>query len=150
MKVSSCRESLITLASLRTRIDEQDVLAGTVWRRLPEVACLAPGATTVVEAGAASLLVCRLGSELLAYHDLCVRCGQSLRGAVLTGRSGGAMGEAVLRCPGCQASYDVCRAGASLDDAASHLTQVPLLVEGGVASVSVAPPVGAVLERRQG
>lgn len=130
-------ETLIPLASLRSRLDEQDVQAGTVWQRLLEVADLAPGATTVAEAGATRLLVCRFAAELLAYHDLCVRCGRSLNGAVLIDRLV-AMGETVLRCPGCQAGYDVCRAGASVDDAALRLAQVPLLVKSGVAFVRVA------------
>jgi nitrite reductase/ring-hydroxylating ferredoxin subunit len=134
---TTCRETLIPLASLRVRLDEQDVRAGTVWKRLLEVADLAPGATTVAEAGAVKLLVCRFGSELLGYHDLCVRCWRSLRGAVLMARLG-ARGETVLCCPGCEAGYDVCRAGASVDDAALWLTQVPLLVKSGVAFVRVA------------
>lgn len=130
-------ESLVPLASLRARLDEQDIQAGTVWKRLPEVAGLAPGATTVAEAGTTRLLVCRFGDELLAYHDLCVGCGQSLRGAELAARPG-IEGEAVLRCRSCHATFDVCRAGVSVDDVSSHLTQVPLLVAAGVAFVSIA------------
>ena len=110
---------------------------------MPELADLAAGATTVVEVGATDVLVCRIGSDLFAYHDRCARCEASMRGAALSRRLGAAVGEAVLSCPGCRAHYDVRRAGACLDDEALHLTPVPLLVEGGVPSVAVAVPVSA-------
>jgi len=134
-------ETLIPVSSLRTRIAEQDVETGAVWERRPELADLASGGTTVVDAGGSSVLVCRLGSELFAYQDRCARCEVSLRGAALSRRLGAAVGEAVLRCPGCQAHYDVRRAGSCLDDDTLHLTPVPLLTEGGISSLAVAVPV---------
>jgi len=133
----------IALSALRVRLDAQDRQAGSIWKRLPEFSGLALGATTVVETGGTSVLVCRLGSELLAYQDLCVRCGFSLRGATLSPRVGAADGEVVLRCPGCDAHYDACRGGTLLDDAASHLTPVPLLTELGVPSVMIGLPASA-------
>ena len=135
-------ETLISVSALRTRLAEQE-RAGSVWQPLPELAELAPGGTKVVVAGATSVLVCRLGAELFAYQDRCARCEASLRGAALSRRLGAAVGEAVLRCPRCQAHYDVRRAGACLDDTALHLTPVPLLTEGDVTSLAVAVPVSA-------
>ncbi len=134
-------ETLIPVSSLRTRLADQEVETGSVWQRQPELADLAAGATTVVDAGSTSVLVCRLGSELFAYQDRCARCEVSLRGAALSRRLGAAVGEAVLRCPGCQAHYDVRRAGSCLDDDVLHLTPVPLLTEGGITSLAVAAPV---------
>jgi Fe-S cluster biogenesis protein NfuA/nitrite reductase/ring-hydroxylating ferredoxin subunit len=140
-------ETLIPLTSLRSRLDGHDGGPGDginpSWEPLPEVAALPAGATTVVEVGSTSLLVCRLGSELFAYRDRCAGCGASLRGAALSRRLGAAVGEAVLRCPSCRAHYDVRRAGAGLDDETTHLTPVPLLVEDGIPSVAVAVPVSA-------
>jgi Fe-S cluster biogenesis protein NfuA/nitrite reductase/ring-hydroxylating ferredoxin subunit len=129
-------ETLIAVSSLRSRIAEQSEAAS--WESVPGLSDLAPGAVTIVEAGSARMLVCRLGSELFAYQDRCPRCEGSLRGAALARRLGAAVGEAVLRCPGCQAHYDVRRAGACLDDEAFHLTPVPLLSEGGTVSVAIA------------
>ncbi len=138
---ASGAETLIEVSALRTRLAEQEADAGSAWQRVTELADLAPGDTRVVVAGDTSVLVCRLGAELFAYQDRCGRCAASMRGAVLSRRLGAAVGEAVLRCPGCQAHYDVRRAGTCLDDAALHLIPVPLLTEGGVTSLAVALPV---------
>lgn len=138
-------ETLIPVSSLRSRLDEGvgGPRTNTSWEPLPELADLPTGAAAVVDAGAVRLLVCRLGAELFAYQDRCARCEASLRGAALSRRLGAAVGDAVLRCPGCQAHYDVRRAGVCLDDGALHLTPVPLLVDGGIPSVAVAVPVSA-------
>lgn len=133
-------EALIPLSSLRSRIDDLPEVASS-WITVPEVADLAPGSVTVIRAGAGDILVCRLGSELFAYVDHCARCEGSMRGSALSRRLGAAVGEAVLRCPGCQAHYDVRQAGACLDDDTLHLRPVPLLTDGGVTSVAVAEPV---------
>jgi len=135
-------ETLIPVSSLRSRLDAP-ASEGASWEPLSGLADLAPGEVTTVEVGQSAVLVCRLGSDLFAYLDRCPRCEGALRGAVLSRRLGAAVGEAVLRCPGCQAHYDVRRAGACLDDDAWHLTPVPLLTEGGVTSVAVAVPVSA-------
>jgi hypothetical protein len=53
---------------------------------------------------------------------------------------GAPIGQAVLRCPHCQAHFDAVHAGAGLDDAAenaSHLDPIPLLLRDGVLSVAV-------------
>ncbi len=134
-------ESVIPVSSLRARLAEQDVGSGSVWTRVPELADLAAGASTVVDATGTRVLVCRLGSELFAYRDRCARCEGSLSGAALSRRLGAAVGEAVLKCPGCQAHYDVRRAGMSLDDDRSHLTPVPLLTESGITSLAIAHSV---------
>ncbi|MEP6815529.1 MAG: hypothetical protein ABI873_08275, partial [Marmoricola sp.] len=78
-----------------------------------------------------------------AYVDRCARCESSMQGAALSRRLGAAVGEAVLRCPGCHAHYDVRRAGACLDDDGLHLSPLPLLTEGGLSSIAVAAPVTA-------
>lgn len=134
-------DTLIPISSLRSRLDSS---VEASWQPRPELADLAAGATTVVEVEGSAVIVCRLGSELFAYLDRCGRCESSLLGAALSRRLGAAVGEAVLRCPACQAHYDVRRAGASLDDDNdTHLTPVPLLTEGGVPSLAVAVPASA-------
>ena len=135
-------ETLIPVSSLRSRIGDGSH-DETSWEPVPELADLAPGAVTHVSAGATPVLVCRLGAELFAYQDTCARCAASLEGAALSRRLGAAVGEAVLRCPACQAHYDVRRAGACLDDEALHLTPVPLLTEAGVSSIAVAVGMSA-------
>jgi Fe-S cluster biogenesis protein NfuA/nitrite reductase/ring-hydroxylating ferredoxin subunit len=134
---------VIPVAALRSRLDEPGASHGASWEPLPELD-LAPGAVTIVDVGSTSVLVCRLGTDLFAYLDQCARCDASLRGAALSRRLGAAVGEAVLRCPGCQTHYDVRRAGVCLDDDSGlHLTPVPLLTDGGISSVAVAAPVSA-------
>ena len=59
------------------------------------------------------------------------------------GASARAVGEAVLRCPGCRAHYDVRRAGACLDDEALHLSPLPLLTTNGTSQVAVTAGVPA-------
>ncbi len=138
-------ETLIPVSSLRSRLDAP---AGeTSWETLPEVDDLAGGETRVVSVGSASILLCRLGSELFAYRDRCARCESSLGGAALARRLGAAVGEAVLRCPRCGTHYDVRRAGVGLDDDAAdlglRLVPVPLLTDAGVTSVAVSAQVPA-------
>jgi hypothetical protein len=66
-----------------------------------------------------------------------------MAGAALHRRVGTA--EPVLRCPRCQAHFDVVHAGASLDEGLPrHLDPIPLLLRDGVLSIAVpAEPMGA-------
>ena len=134
---------LIPVSSLRTRLEESEADQGATWEPVPELAELAAGAVTTLEVGSTPVLACRLGDDLYAYVDRCARCEGSMRGAALSRRLGAAVGEAVLRCPACQAHYDVRRAGACLDDDALHLSPLPLLTNDGISSVAVVAPVSA-------
>ncbi len=138
---TSGSDGLIPVASLRARLDEQLSGRATSWEVLAGLTELAPGAVTTREVAGVHVLVARLGQELFAYQDQCARCEGSMQGAALSRRLGAAVGEAVLRCPRCQAHYDVRRAGACLDDEALHLTPLPLLTDAGVTSVAVSAPV---------
>jgi Fe-S cluster biogenesis protein NfuA/nitrite reductase/ring-hydroxylating ferredoxin subunit len=136
-------EGIIPVSSLRSRLEGQEADHAS-WQPVPGLADLAPGEVTSVQVASTPVLVCRVGSDLFAYLDECARCQASMREAALSRRPGSAVGEAVLRCPGCHAHYDVRRAGAGLDDdSGMHLTPAPLLTEGGVTSVAVAVPVSA-------
>ena len=141
--VAPLGEGLIPVSALRARLDEAAQEQGSSWESVAEVADLAPGAVIVVGVASTTVLVCRVGTDLFAYVDLCARCEGSMQGAALSRRLGAATGEAVLRCPRCHAHYDVRRAGAGLDDEGHHLTPVPLLTRDGVTSVAVAAPVSA-------
>ena len=132
-------ETLIPVSSLRSRLEEST----SSWQPLPDISGLAAGAVRTVDVGGSRVVVCRLGTELFAYADRCARCQESLDGAALSRRLGAAVGEAVLRCPGCRAHYDVRRAGACLDDESLHLVPVPLLTDGGVTSVALSVPASA-------
>jgi Fe-S cluster biogenesis protein NfuA/nitrite reductase/ring-hydroxylating ferredoxin subunit len=134
---------LIPVSSLRTRLEESEADQGATWEPVPQLAELAAGGVTTLEVGSTSVLACRLGDDLFAYVDRCARCEGSMRGAALSRRLGAAVGEAVLRCPTCQAHYDVRRAGACLDDDALHLSPLPLLTNDGISSVAVVAPVSA-------
>ncbi len=132
--------TLIPVDSLRSRLQEQ---TGSVWHPLPELADLGPEAVRTLPVGGTALLVCRIGNDLFAFLDRCARCDASLAGAVLARRLGGAVGDAVLRCPSCNLHYEVRRAGACLDVPELHLDPLPLLGDGQVVSVAVPTPVGA-------
>lgn len=135
--------AVIPVGALRSRLDALGVDQGSRWEPVPAVADLPSGAVVVVAVGATPVLACRLGTDLFAYLDRCARCEASMDGAALSRRLGAAVGEAVLRCPGCQAHFDVRRAGACLDDDALHLTPLPLLTDDGVPSVAIPTPVPA-------
>jgi Fe-S cluster biogenesis protein NfuA len=127
--------SVIPVAALFSRLAERDG-QGASWVPVPELT----GPVTRF-ADPVPIVVCRVGADLFAFRDDCARCGQSLAGASLTRRLGGAVGDAVLRCPECHAHYDVRRAGACLDDDTLHLAPLPLLTDGATVSVAVPAPV---------
>jgi len=135
-------EGLISVDSLRSRLNDLSV-QGSSWTPVPEIADLAPGGVTILEVASTPVLLCRIADDLFAFLDRCARCETSLTGAGLARRMGGALGEAVLRCPTCRAHYDVRRAGACLDDETLHLDPLPLLTEGGISSVAITVPVSA-------
>lgn len=110
---------------------------GASWEVVPELSGLASGAVARVGVGRMPVLVCRVGFDLFAFEDRCARCEQPLEGATLARRLGGASGDAVLRCAGCRAHYDVRRAGVCLDGDGVHLAPLPLLSDGAAVSVSV-------------
>jgi Fe-S cluster biogenesis protein NfuA/nitrite reductase/ring-hydroxylating ferredoxin subunit len=113
------------------------------WHPLPDLADLAPGEVGGFAVAGAVVLACRVGDQLYAYRDHCPGCDGSLAGAALHRRASTA--EPVLRCPRCQAHFDVVHAGARLDDGTvDHLDPIPLLLRDGVLSVAVpAEPMGA-------
>jgi len=137
--------ALISVDSLRSRLGERstDLDGGATWHTVPELAEIPPGAVITVTAGQTALLGCRIGSDLFVFHDRCARCEASLAGAGLARRMGGAVGDALLRCPTCQAHYDVRRAGGCVDVPELHLDPLPLLVNGQDVSVALPTPVDA-------
>lgn len=131
---------LIPVASLRSRLDSPGTAGGGSWQPVPALTGLPRNSVRQVEVGDVRVLACRAGDDLLAFVDRCARCARPMPGAVLARRIGGAVGDAVLRCPGCGAHYEVRRAGACLDDPALHLDPLPLLVTDGEVAVAVPAP----------
>jgi Fe-S cluster biogenesis protein NfuA/nitrite reductase/ring-hydroxylating ferredoxin subunit len=80
-----------------------------------------------------ALLFAALDEDLYAYRDRCPGCEGSLDGAPL------ANGE--LRCPECERSFDVRRAGRCLEEPDLSLEPVPLLTD-DAGIVKVALPTG--------
>jgi Fe-S cluster biogenesis protein NfuA/nitrite reductase/ring-hydroxylating ferredoxin subunit len=118
-------ESLLT--RLRTNGERS-----TAWQPAQELAELASGEVGGFLVAGGPALACRVGEDLYAYQDRCGNCTGSLAGAKLDG--------AVLRCPRCDAGFDVVHAGAGLDGTA-HLEPIPLLVREGVLSMAVVEAV---------
>ncbi|HKP40145.1 NifU family protein [Mycobacterium sp.] len=100
----------------------------TAWQPTPELAQLAPGEVGGFLVADAPVLACRVGENLFAYRDRCGNCTGSLAGAELDG--------AALRCPRCDAVFDVVHAGAGADGT-GHLEPIPVLVREGVLSMAV-------------
>jgi Fe-S cluster biogenesis protein NfuA/nitrite reductase/ring-hydroxylating ferredoxin subunit len=133
--------TLIPVEALRTRLNDDADTGGAEWHEVPRLSTLAPGDVVLTTAGQTAVLACRIGSELFAFVDRCGRCEASLAGAALGRRLGGAVGDAVLRCPACAAHYEVRRAGRCLDDETLHLDPLPLIASHDSISVAAPGPV---------
>ena len=132
----SASTGLISVDSLMSRVHTKDS-AGAAWHPVPDIGDLGSGEVGGFLVAGVPILACRIGDELFAYHDRCGRCHDSMAGAALHRPMGAPIGQAVLRCPRCSAHFDAVHAGAGIDDAASHLDPIPLLLRDGVLSVAV-------------
>ena len=104
------------------------------WHPVPELAELAPGEIGGFLVAGMTALACRVGEDVYAYRDRCPTCTKTLAGAVLA--------DAVLRCPHCDAAFDVVHAGSGVNgDRAAHMDPIPVLVRDGVLSMAVAEAV---------
>ena len=136
--------SVIPVSALRVRMDEPGVAElGGGWAPVPEIGALRAGEVRGCLVSGIPVLAARVGTDLYAYRDGCPRCTSSLADGVLERRLGGGAGDAVLRCPGCNAHYDVRHAGAGLDGGDERLEPLPLLVRDRVVSVAVPGTVSA-------
>jgi Fe-S cluster biogenesis protein NfuA/nitrite reductase/ring-hydroxylating ferredoxin subunit len=132
----SASSGLISVDSLMSRVHTKDS-SGAAWHPVPDIGDLSPGEVGGFLVAGVPILACRIGDDLFAYHDRCGRCHDSMAGAALHRPMGAPIGQAVLRCPRCGAHFDAVHAGACMDDAASHLDPIPLLLHDGVLSVAV-------------
>jgi nitrite reductase/ring-hydroxylating ferredoxin subunit len=139
--------SVIPVTALRSRLDGTG--GGTApppaagWTGVAGLADLVPGQAAGFSVEGTAVVGIRAGGELYAYRDGCPVCGTSLTEGVVGRRLGGAAGDAVLRCPGCSAHFDVRRAGRGLEDPGVHLDPLPLLVRDDVVALAVPRAVGA-------
>lgn len=118
---------VIPAESLLTRLRSNEYRS-TAWRPVPELGQLSAGEVGGYRVAGVAALACRVGDDIYAYRDQCGNCMEMLAGAVLDG--------AVLRCPRCDAGFDVVHAGAGLDGT-GHLEPIPLLVRDGVLSMAM-------------
>jgi Fe-S cluster biogenesis protein NfuA/nitrite reductase/ring-hydroxylating ferredoxin subunit len=132
--------SVIPVTALRSRLDPA-VPAGE-WTTVPGLAGLASGEVARFAVEGTAVTGIRVGTDLYAYRDACPGCGAGLADGVVARRMGGAAGDAVLRCPGCSAHFDVRHAGRGLDGTDLHLEPVPLLVRDGGVALAVPREVG--------
>ena len=119
--------------------------ASAGWLSVSGLDELASGEVLGVTVGGLPIIVCRNGSDLLAFRDKCASCGAGLGAARLERRLGSIAGGAVLTCPACRAHYDVRMAGAALDGGGSHLDPLPLLSRGGRVEVAVPQPMSHLM-----
>ena len=103
--------AVIPADSLMSRVRTQP--QGHVWHPVPDFADLTPGEVGGFAVAGTTVLACRVGDQLFAYHERCGSCGESLAGAALHRRLGS--DSAVLRCPRCHAHFDVVHAGGCVD-----------------------------------
>lgn len=129
--------AIIPAESLLSRVHE-DRHHAAAWQPVPFLSELAPGELGGFRVAGATVVACRVGDELFAYHDRCGSCRGSLAGAGLHRQLGSAA--PVLRCPRCHAHFDVVHAGACVDgngQAGAHLDPIPLLERDGVLSLAI-------------
>jgi Fe-S cluster biogenesis protein NfuA/nitrite reductase/ring-hydroxylating ferredoxin subunit len=138
---SPAGDPVISVDSLRARLDEPEPAHGSSWQQVAELAGLPSGGVAHVVVAGTPIIACRVGSDLYAFRDLCPRCETAMRGATLARRLGGKAADAVLLCASCHGHYDVRRAGAGLDGDGLHLHPLPLLGGGGDVSIAVPAPV---------
>jgi Fe-S cluster biogenesis protein NfuA/nitrite reductase/ring-hydroxylating ferredoxin subunit len=113
---------------------------GATWHPVPDLGDLSPGEVGGFLVAGTTVLACRVGDELFAYHDRCGGCAGSLAGAALHRPLASPIGAAVLRCPLCRTHFDVVHAGVCVDDGAGadvHLDPIPLLLREGVLSMAL-------------
>jgi Fe-S cluster biogenesis protein NfuA/nitrite reductase/ring-hydroxylating ferredoxin subunit len=135
---------LIPLESLTVRLREP--ATGSTWEPVAAIGEVPSGRLLPVSAGGLDIVLARVGAATYAYRDSCPGCASSLVGSAVERRLGDPVGTAVLTCPGCHQHFDVCRAGAGLDDPDLHLEPLPLLERGGSIELAVpmtAQPTGA-------
>ncbi|MDQ6849260.1 MAG: NifU family protein [Actinomycetota bacterium] len=128
---------VISLDSLRTRIDQPGQPATATWVPVPDLMSLTSGELAGFDVDGLGLCACRIGSDIFCFRDRCAHCGESLGGGVIERRLGDPVGSGVLRCPHCRSHYDVRRAGAGIDNSDEHLDPLPVLVRDGIASIAV-------------
>jgi nitrite reductase/ring-hydroxylating ferredoxin subunit len=136
---SEPKSTVIPADSLMSRMRTES--QAHTWHPVPSVADLTPGEVGGFAVAGTTVLACRVGDRLFAYHDRCGSCGESLAGAVLHRRLGSGGDDAVLRCPRCHAHFDVVHAGVCVDGNGhgdAHLDPIPLLERDGVLSLAVA------------
>ena len=118
---------VIPAESLLTRL-RSNGHRSTAWQPVPELAELGDGEVGGFVVAGSTVLACAIGDDVFAYRDRCPACTGSLAGAELAG--------AVLRCPGCNAEFDVVHAGAGIDHG-GHLEPIPVLMREGVLSMAL-------------
>lgn len=132
---------VISLDSLRSRLDPPANVGPATWTPVPELDALTAGEVAGFEVGEVGVCACRIGSEVFCFRDRCGHCGQSLAGSVVERRLGDPVGTGVLRCANCRAHFAVRQAGAGLDDTTEHLDPLPVLLRAGTLSIAVPAPV---------
>jgi Fe-S cluster biogenesis protein NfuA/nitrite reductase/ring-hydroxylating ferredoxin subunit len=131
---------VIPVSALRARLGGAEPARSSrmvAWVALPEVGELEAGEVGGFSVSGTDLLVCRIGSDLFVFADLCPRCESTMAGARLQRRAGQPVGSGVLTCPRCRSHYDVRQAGAGIDTDGLHLTPLPLLLRDDVFSVAL-------------
>jgi Fe-S cluster biogenesis protein NfuA/nitrite reductase/ring-hydroxylating ferredoxin subunit len=108
---------------------ELPVVMAPAWFELDGVSESPEGSLTAVAIAGSELVVANVDGTLLAYRDACAKCGSALHEGVLA--------EGALRCPQCERSYFLPRAGRSMDDERLQLEPVPLLREQGRVKVAL-------------
>ncbi len=120
-------DTVIPADSLFTRVH-----GSASWLPVPGLAEILSGEVGGFAVAGTPVLVCRLDDTLYAYRDRCGRCDASMAGARLTGE--------VLRCPRCDAGFDVVHAGAGVEGH-ERLEPVPVLRRQDVWAVAIAERV---------
>ena len=138
------QSGVISVESLSARLrPTQATDDGAIWAALDDVEGIVPGTAYGRQVAGLDVVLCRLGSALYAYRDVCGACGEAIAGAPVERRLGSGTAAAVLTCRSCHAHFAVQQAGRGLDDTNAHLAPLPLLERDGIIEIAVPTVVPA-------
>jgi Fe-S cluster biogenesis protein NfuA/nitrite reductase/ring-hydroxylating ferredoxin subunit len=108
---------------------ELPIVMSPAWFELEAADQPADGSLAAVSVAGSELVLANVDGTLLAYRDACAQCGGPLHD--------GSLAAGALRCPQCERSFFLPRAGRSMDDDHLQLEPVPLLREQGRVKVAL-------------
>lgn len=123
------KTELLQIQPYRAAEPEPEQAVGGGWQVLADPPVLGRGEVAGVEVGGVSVLLVRTDRERYAYRNRCAACSAALDEASVDG--------SVLRCPACEARFDLAVAGRPVEGNGDQLEPLPLLADGQGVRIAV-------------